>query len=421
MKKIRPILLIFLLLIVYIYVCSIALMPDNIILFQGENLNINTLLGVTAKQEEQNPKYSLLNNSNYGIMQTSSSNDNNTKIGNTSITLELFGTIPLKEIDVNVIPRTTVIPVGRLIGLRLYTEGVLVVGMSEITGQDNVKYKPYEYSGIEEGDTIIEVNNKEISNTEELINCVNNSNGTELVVKYLEEESNEIITSNITPVKTSENEYKLGLWVRDAAEGVGTITFYEPSTGKFAALGHAITDVDTGDIINISNGELITAQILSITKGERGKPGEIRGIISNGLKIGEIITNTAFGIFGNVTEFSNLQLTDSKEMEVALRSEIKEGKAYIMCELETGKVEQYEIEIQKIYSGNNYDNKNMLIKVVDPRLIEKTGGIVQGMSGSPIIQDDKFVGAVTHVLVQDPTQGYAVFADMMIKQMREVD
>lgn len=421
MKKIRPILLIFLLLIVYIYVCSIALMPDNIILFQGENLNINTLLGVTTKQEEQNPKYSLLNNSNYGIMQTSSSNDNNTKIGNTSITLELFGTIPLKEIDVNVIPRTTVIPVGRLIGLRLYTEGVLVVGMSEITGQDNVKYKPYEYSGIEEGDTIIEVNNKEISNTEELINCVNNSNGTELVVKYLEEESNEIITSNITPVKTSENEYKLGLWVRDAAEGVGTITFYEPSTGKFAALGHAITDVDTGDIINISNGELITAQILSITKGERGKPGEIRGIISNGLKIGEIITNTAFGIFGNVTEFSNLQLTDSKEMEVALRSEIKEGKAYIMCELETGKVEQYEIEIQKIYSGNNYDNKNMLIKVVDPRLIEKTGGIVQGMSGSPIIQDDKFVGAVTHVLVQDPTQGYAVFADMMIKQMREVD
>lgn len=421
MKKIKPILLFFLLLIIYIYVCSVALIPNTIIVFQGENIRLNTLLGVTAKINEINSKYSLLN-SNYQIMQTSSSNkDSNTKIGNTNITLELFGTIPLKQIDVNVIPRTTVIPIGKLVGLRLYTEGVLVVGMSEITGQDNVKYEPYKDAGIEEGDIIIEVNNKEITTTQELITCINKCNGTELVVKYVEEETENIITSNITPVKTADNEYKIGLWVRDAAEGVGTITFYEPSTGKFAALGHPITDIDTGDLIKISNGELITSKILSIIKGERGNPGEIRGIISNGLKIGDIITNTTFGIFGNVTQLANLEITDNEEMEVALRSEIKEGKAYIMCELEEGNVEKYEIEIQKIYSGNNYDNKNMLIKVVDPDLIEKTGGIVQGMSGSPIIQDGKFIGAITHVLVSDPTMGYAVFGDLMIKQMRTIN
>lgn len=377
MKKVKPILLIFLSLIIYIYVCSIVFVPNNIILFQGEKLSVNTMFGISINKQKDN--YAILGESGYTAMQTSTASaEEAQRVGNTSISLDLFGTIPLKQIDVNVIPRTTVVPLGKAIGLRLYTQGVLVVGMSEIKGQDNTKYRPYENSGIEEGDTIIAVNNKEISNTQQLIQSVNNSNGTSLIIEYVKDDENEVITTSITPVKTAENEYKLGLWVRDAAEGVGTITFYEPSTGKFAALGHPITDVDTGDIINISNGELITSQILSIIKGEKGKPGEIRGIISKGVKIGEIIMNTGFGIFGNVTQVSNLQLSsDSKEMDVALRSEIKQGKAYILCELETGKTEKYEIEIEKIYSGNNYDNKSMLIKVTDSKLIEKTGGIIQ--------------------------------------------
>lgn len=377
MKKVKPILLIFLSLIIYIYVCSIVFVPNNIILFQGEKLSVNTMFGISINKQKDN--YAILGESGYTAMQTSTASaEEAQRVGNTSISLDLFGTIPLKQIDVNVIPRTTVVPLGKSIGLRLYTQGVLVVGMSEIKGQDNTKYRPYENSGIEEGDTIIAVNNKEISNTQQLIQSVNNSNGTSLIIEYVKDDENEVITTSITPVKTAENEYKLGLWVRDAAEGVGTITFYEPSTGKFAALGHPITDVDTGDIINISNGELITSQILSIIKGEKGKPGEIRGIISKGVKIGEIIMNTGFGIFGNVTQVSNLQLSsDSKEMDVALRSEIKQGKAYILCELETGKTEKYEIEIEKIYSGNNYDNKSMLIKVTDSKLIEKTGGIIQ--------------------------------------------
>lgn len=203
--------------------------------------------------------------------------------------------------------------------------------------------------------------------------------------------------------------------------GVGTATFYEPETQKFCALGHGITDVDTGDIIKIATGDLVTSQIVSITKGEKGKPGEIKGSIETGEKIGEINKNTALGIYGELTEKNKIQINPLDAIEIALREEIKTGEAELICELENGNKEKYKIEIQRIYKNNNYDNKSMLIKITDERLIKKTGGIIQGMSGSPIIQDGKFVGAVTHVLVSSPTTGYAVFADMMLKEMNEVD
>ena len=253
----------------------------------------------------------------------------------------------------------------------------------------------------------------------DLIRNVNKYNGDEVQITYVRKENE--TTTNIKPIQTLTNDYKLGLWVRDAAAGVGTATFYEPSTKMFTALGHGITDIDTGEIVKIANGELTTSSIISIKKGEKGSPGEIRGTIDAGSKIGDVAKNGAFGISGVVTNIENLNLNSMQEMEVALRSEIKEGKAFIICELENGKKEQYEIEIERIYVSNNYDNKSMLIRITDKRLLEKTGGIIQGMSGSPIIQNGRFVGAVTHVLVNNPTQGYAVFADMMIKQMREVE
>lgn len=385
MKKIvKPILLILFILTIYVYVCNITLLPDSIIVFQGEEVNIKTVYGIEVKQNNYN-------NASYEVMQTSTSmsekiSDN---IGNINLSLDLFGTIPLKEIDVNVIPRTTVVPLGNSVGLKLYIDGVLVVGMSEIKGEDNKNYKPYENSGIEEGDMIVQVNNVAIKNTDELIESVNNSDGEKVEIVYVRE--NDKLTTSIIPAKVSDDEYKLGLWVRDAAAGVGTATFYEPSTGMFAALGHAIADVDTGEIVNIANGELTTSTIVSIKKGKQGNPGEIRGTIETGLKIGDVYKNDVFGICGSITNKENLNLSNSEEMEVALRSEIQEGKAYIMCELETGKIEKYEIEIQKVYISNNYDNKSMLIKVTDERLIEKTGGIIQGMSGSPIVQNGRFV------------------------------
>ena len=403
MKLYKKIIFIVILIIIYVYVCNITMLPNSLILMQGENIEISTVLG--------------LNITNKGTMQASTSlNEKLTdQAGKKDLELSLFNVIPVKDITVNVIPKTTVIPLGKTIGMKLYTEGVLVVGMSEIEGR-----KPYKNSGIEAGDRIIEVNNTKISTADELTECVNTSNGKNIEIKYINDE-NEIISAEIEPAKISDNEYKIGLWVRDAAAGVGTITFYEPSTGNFASLGHGINDVDTYELIDIANGELVSAQILDIVKGQNGIPGEIRGSIENSITIGNISKNTEFGVYGTISNTNALNIDSSNEMEVADRSEITTGKAEILCELENGKTERYEIEIQKVFKDNNYDNKSMLIKITDEELIEKTGGIIQGMSGAPIIQNNKFIGAVTHVLVNDSKIGYGVFADLMIKQLKEVN
>ena len=406
MKLYKKILIILFLVVVFIYTCNITLLPNNLILIQGEMLNLKTAYGITLGEDADSE----------GILQASSNINKNkvSNIGKLDIKLNLFGKFKVKDMTVNVIPNTKVIPVGKAIGMKLYTDGVLVVGMSEINGK-----KPYENTGIQEGDRIIEINNEKVDSTDELIETVNKSNGKQIAVKYKRNE--DIITTSIEPAKTDDDQYKLGLWVRDAAAGVGTMTFYETSSGMFAALGHGITDIDTSDLIQIANGELVTTNILSIVKGEKGAPGEIRGTIENGVSFGNIYKNTKYGVYGNVLNKSRLELNSAEEMEVALRNEIKTGKAQILCELQDGKIERYEIEIQKLFINNNEDNKSMVIKVTDKRLIEKTGGIIQGMSGAPIIQNGKFVGAVTHVLVNDPTIGYGVFADIMIKQLKEVN
>ncbi len=412
-RKIKVILLLFILLFLYIYIASVTLVPNSIILMQGESLNLATLWGISIKENENsNPNIGEYKQNRTIEAATKNIEDNSlNETGKIDISLNLLDKIPLKEISVNVIPKVKVIPLGNAIGLKLYTEGVLIVGMSEIEGK-----RPYELSGIKEGDRIISIDDKKIETTEDLIETVNASKGKEVSIKYVRENSEEV--TNITPVQTKQNEYKLGLWVRDAAAGVGTASFYIPSTGMFASLGHGITDIDTGDLITISNGELVSTNIVSIQKGEKGKPGEIKGSIEGASKIGEVYKNTSFGIFGKVSNKNSLKITED-EMEILNRDEIKKGKAQIICELEDGKKEYYDIEIQRIYTANNKDNKSMLIKITDERLLEKTGGIIQGMSGSPIIQNGKFVGAVTHVLVNDPTTGYGVFADMMIKQMMQ--
>ncbi len=312
-------------------------------------------------------------------------------------------------------PKIKVIPIGSVAGVKLYTNGVLVVGMSEIEGQDNKKYIPYQNSGIKEGDMIVSINNRNIQNTEDLVLEVNKSEGNDIKVQYIHD--NKTQECSITPVRTGIKEYKIGLWVRDSAAGIGTVTFYSKQNNSFAALGHGIQDIDTDRIINIASGEFVTTKILGIKKGEKGEPGRIEGTLEGQKNIGEISQNTKFGIYGKVKDISSLNIDNSKEMEVALRSEIKEGKAYILSSIENGKIEKFEIEIEKIFKDNNYNNKSMKIKITDNRLISKTGGIIQGMSGSPIIQNDKFIGAVTHVLVNEPLEGYGVFGDIMVKQL----
>mgnify|MGYP004493330315 FL=1 len=307
-----------------------------------------------------------------------------------------------------------VIPLGEVAGIKLYTSGVLVVGTSSIEGADGQEYKPYENVDIQEGDAITSINNLIINNTEELIDAINLYEGQQISVKYLR--NNQEKECKITPVKDKQGTYKIGLWVRDSAAGVGTITFYSEDTQTFAALGHAITDIDTGDIIQTSSGEIDNVQIVSLIKGKEEQPGKIQGTIKQNSIIGSIYKNTPYGIYGIIKNQENINIDNSKKMYVATRQEINLGEAKILSNID-GQLKEYKIEIQRTYLNNNYDNKSMVIKVVDDELLNKTGGIIQGMSGSPIIQNGKFIGAITHVFVKDPSIGYAVFADKMISEL----
>lgn len=272
-KKIKIILLLIILLLIYIYIASVSLLPKSIILMQGDNLNLATLWGIEVKEiGNSNPNIGEYKSGKLVEAASSTKDSQMQEVGKIDLSLNLLDIFPLKEISVNVIPKISVIPLGDAIGLKLYTDGVLIVGMTEIEGK-----KPYENTGIKEGDRIISIDNVKISSAEDLIETVNRCNGKELILKYIRQDTEE--TTSIKPVQTDENEYKLGLWVRDAAAGVGTASFYVPSTGMFASLGHGITDIDTGNLITISNGELVTTGIVSIKKGEKGNPGEIKGSI----------------------------------------------------------------------------------------------------------------------------------------------
>ena len=401
MKHLKRVFLLFVLFFIFIYVVSIDNIPQTIEIFQGEEINIPILWGVKISNETKS-------------IETSSTLYSSTfdEIGEEKLEVSLFDKIRLKTINVNVIEDVDVIPVGAIVGIKLYTNGVMVVGMSSIEGEDGNIYKPYQELEIQEGDFITHINGIEITSTNKLIEEINNSSGQEIELTFNHKE--ETKTVNIRPVKNKDKKYKLGLWVRDSAAGVGTVTFYNDDTKCFAALGHAITDIDTGEILSTSSGEIDTSRILSIVKGQKDEPGRIEGTINSKTPIGNIYNNTKFGIFGVIKNAENIQLDFNKKMKVASRNEIKLGEATCLSGID-GEIKEYKLEITKIYPNNNYDNKSMFINITDENLLEKTGGIVQGMSGTPIIQNGKFVGAITHVLVNNPTVGYAVFGDLMLK------
>lgn len=358
MKKIKRAIFILILLIILAYTTNITAIPDSVIIFQGEELNLGTTFGLYLKEKENK------------TVQTSSTVENENIVSKKMVTISFFNLFDIKDLEINTIPETTVIPLGNLVGLKLYTNGVLVVGKSEINGQ-----KPYANTGIEEGDIIVEINQKEITCTSDLIETVNDSNGEDLKIKYLRDGVE--YTANMEAIKAEDNKYKLGLWVRDGAAGIGTITYYEPSNKNFAALGHGIVDIDTEKLIKISDGEVVTTRMSSIVKGKEGVPGEIRGSIVNSKTIGTVGQNTEFGIYGKVTNTSQFNLDNLEELQVAKRNEIKQGEAKILLAIEGGERKEYNIEITKIYKNNNSNNKSMLIKVTDQELLNLTGGIIQ--------------------------------------------
>ncbi len=329
--------------------------------------------------------------------------------GSYQIPCSLLGMLPLKNVQVETVEDQWVCVSGNPVGLYMETQGVLIVDTGEITNQNGIALEPAA-NIVQPGDYILEVNGKTVSRKRELIAEIENCQGenVEMVVNRKGEE----IPLSLEPVLTQEENYKLGIWVRDNTQGIGTMTYVDEK-GRFGALGHGISDTDTGELLDVSGGELYQAQIVSIIRGAQGVPGELSGYIEyeDEKKIGTIEKNTDIGIFGQI--FSDTQISGEK-VKIGYKQEVKKGKAQILMQLE-GKVEYYDIEITDIYSSQQDTNKSFQIQVTDPELLAKTGGIVQGMSGSPILQDGKLIGAVTHVFVQDSSKGYGIFIENMLE------
>ena len=303
----------------------------------------------------------------------------------------------------------TLIPGGNVIGVKFYIDGVHVL-KSDNVETENGKKNPAKEAGIKSGDYIKEVNGLPVYTNEDLSKIIQFSDEAELTVIR----NGYKFKTKITPVLSKEDgNKKIGIWVRDSTAGIGTVTYYNPENNTFGALGHAITDQDTAKILMMRSASAYNATVTTIRKGKSGDPGELGGVfLSDDRYLGEIFMNSAVGIFGNY----NKQITNHSPIPVAHQSEAEEGKATILCSIKDEKIDEYEIEISKIIKSSLYTSKGMIIKVTDSRLLEKTDGIVQGMSGSPIIQNGKLIGAVTHVFVNDPTRGYGIFIENMLAE-----
>lgn len=323
----------------------------------------------------------------------------------------------IKTVEVMAIPKEIQLyPGGNVVGIKLQTNGPLVVGFSDIENEEQKPYSPSKESGINLGDVILAINEIEINSSEFLAETLNSLKLDELDVKI--ERDGKILYKKVKPVKTSDGKNKIGLWVRDSTAGIGTVTFIDPETGLYGALGHPITDVDTGDIIKISKGNIVNSSIVNVKRGEKGNPGELKGVfINDDIKLGNVKHNTKYGIFG---EYS-LENFYGEKLGIALKDEIHEGPAKIISTIDNDEPKMYDVVIEKLLQQDNPSSKSMIIKVVDEELLEKTGGIVQGMSGSPIIQNNKLVGAVTHVLVNKPDTGYGIYIEWMLKESKIFD
>ena len=331
--------------------------------------------------------------------------------GEYELNVSAFGLFPIKTAKVTVTQRRYVTLGGNIFGIRLYTKGVLVVGCDDVQ-TDKGPINPAQRAGIKKGDIILKINGSSVSRNNDIASAVEKSGGETIELTVKRGESIKSVT--LLPARSaSDGKLKAGIWVRDSSAGIGTMTFFDEKNGMFAGLGHAVCDVDTGERLVISGGDAVNACVKGCYKGTQGTPGELCGVFTKG-EIGVLYENCDKGIYGAYDT-----LPSSKSVPVALVDEVKEGKAQIVSTVDDNGPQYYNIEITKIYSKTE-QQRNMVIKVTDKRLLEKTGGIVQGMSGSPIVQNGMLVGAVTHVFISDPTQGYAIFAQTMINESDKI-
>ncbi len=394
-----------------------ASLPDEIRLFQGSIEQLRLSMPVTGSIAASNPNVVDINGTSgieANIDFSSPVTINSKQSGETELQLKV-GNVPIKTVKVNVLDEFKVYPGGQSIGVQLQTAGVLVVGHHLVdTGTE--KISPGELAKIRVGDMILKINGMFINDIEEVGKLVKEAGEKNQTLSLLVARGEEKLEVQLTPVHDAkEKAYRMGLYIRDSAAGVGTLTFYDPKSKRYGALGHVISDIDTGKPIVVGDGHVVQSRVTSIEKGMNGAPGEKFAIFQNEKeKLGNITKNTPFGIFGKMDKYPDNNLVN-EPLPIALTEQVEEGPAQILTVVDGQKVEKFDIEIVNVIQQRFPATKGMIIKVTDPRLLEKTGGIVQGMSGSPIIQKGRLVGAVTHVFVNDPTSGYGLFIEWMLQ------
>ncbi|MFP5109596.1 SpoIVB peptidase [Neobacillus sp. C211] len=382
--------------------------PKTITVFEGQDYNFQKAAPVSAALVSRNSNITLDQGKHTVSMKA-------TENGKNEMLLEFAG-IPIKKVDVRVLKDFRVIPGGQSIGVKLNTVGVLVVGhhlINTISG----KKSPGEIAGIKIGDIITEINGNKIEKMSDVAPFVQTAGQEGKPLDMVISRESGKFTTQLTPLKDKgENIYKLGLYIRDSAAGIGTMTFVHPQSKKYGALGHVISDMDTKQPIVVEDGQIVRSTVTSIEKGSNGDPGEKLARFSSDREIvGNIQKNSPFGIFGEMVKELKNGVMD-KPLPIALSHQVKEGPAKILTVVNDDQVEEFDIEIVSTIPQKFPATKGMVIKVTDPKLLKKTGGIVQGMSGSPIIQDGKLIGAVTHVFVNDPTSGYGVHIEWMLNE-----
>lgn len=337
----------------------------------------------------------------------------NGELTNTTMSVKLFNLFTIKKVNVRLLVDTDVYVGGETVGFNLFSEGVICVGSNAIATQYGLK-EPIKESGIKEGDAIIKIEGEAIENITDVDRIINKPENCDRELEITIKRNDELIQETITPVyDIISQKYKLGLWVRNNASGVGTLTYVKQSNFRFGAVGHPIVDSSLGNNFEVESGNIYKCSLLGIKKGEKNNPGEIRSSINlSDDAIGYADTNCKYGVYGNIL---NKGIIDAERTAtLGGRLGVKLGDAKIYCSIDNDGVKAYDIKIIKANKQDTADDKSMIIKVTDPELLEKTGGIIQGMSGSPIVQNGRVVGAVTHVLVGDPTRGYGVYVDWMM-------
>ena len=396
--------------------CSIRfLLPNDMTLMEGYTTAYRLQLPVTVKTEES---VDVL-----GVTAKPTADNLHLDLG-TEVTAEaltegsaevkfyLFDTVPVKTVAANVLPNTRLIPCGQTVGVQMDTDGLLVLGTGYVEDANGNKTEPCK-GILKTGDLIQSVNGETMKNKENFLSAIDQQNGASVEIAFVRDGKESV--AEVTPVYSpADQAYKIGIWIRDSIQGIGTVTFYDAETNHFAALGHGVYDVDTGELMSIKQGNITASELTEIVKGEKGEPGQLIGRIESEQILGEIEKNTPIGIYGTAEEAAFA----GESYPIALQSEIKEGPAQILSSITGGEPVAYDVEIEQVMYYGKDQNKGMVIHVTDPALLAQTGGIVQGMSGSPILQDGKIVGAVTHVFVQDPTRGYGIFIENMLEAIR---